>query len=114
MFTKGAAIARHNESGTRNIHEETASARRTVSHLIAESSKNPTPKVLRLRQEMIDEGKTLGETKAGIAIAGDLYRGRREHEQQLRGLDHELRGLLARADALHAAELQSLKAELQQ
>ncbi|KAL4883136.1 hypothetical protein BJY04DRAFT_27548 [Aspergillus karnatakaensis] len=62
---------------------------------------------------MIDEGKTLGETTAGIAIAGDLYKERREHELQLREIESELRSRLARTDSEHAAELQSLRADLQ-
>lgn len=110
--TKGAVIFRHNESGRRDVDEETRSARRIVSHLIAESDTNSKPKVLRLQREIIDEEKTLGETAAGIVIAGDLYKARKEHERQLRDLETELKGQLARTDASHAAELQGLKSEI--
>ncbi|KAL5335572.1 hypothetical protein BJX70DRAFT_401470 [Aspergillus crustosus] len=75
--------------------------------------RNTTPKILCIQREIIDEGKTLGETAAGIAIAGDIYKVRQEHEQQLRDLEKELKSTLAKMDASHAAELQSLKSDLQ-
>lgn len=113
FVTKGAAMFRHNENGQRDVDEETRSARRIVSHLIAVSDTNSTPKVLCLQREIIDEGKTLGETAAGMAIAGDLYKARKEHERQLRDLETELKGQLAKSDASHAAALQDLKSEIQ-
>jgi hypothetical protein len=110
---KEAAMFQHNESGRRDGEGETTSARHIVPHLIAESDKNSTLKVLRLQREIIDEKKTLGETAAGIAIAGDLYKARKEHEQQLLDLETELKERLAMADASHDEELQELKSEIQ-
>lgn len=69
--------------------EEAKSAQRFVLHLIAQSDSGSSPKVLSLQREIIDEGKTLGETQAGIAVAGDLYKARREHERQLRDLEND-------------------------
>jgi DNA repair exonuclease SbcCD ATPase subunit len=112
LVAKGAGIFRHNENGRWDINEETLSARRIVSHLLAESDVS-TPPPLRLQREIIDQGKTLGETAAGIAIAGDLYKARKEHEKQLRDLELELKGRLAKANASHAAELEDLKADIQ-
>ncbi|KAL2826698.1 hypothetical protein BDW59DRAFT_160889 [Aspergillus cavernicola] len=98
LVTKGAAIFRHNESGRRDVNEETSSARRIIAHLIAKSDTNSTPKVLRLQREIIDEGKTLGETAAGIAVARDLYAARKEHERQLRDLETELKAKMVKAE----------------
>ncbi|KAL4871499.1 P-loop containing nucleoside triphosphate hydrolase protein [Aspergillus spectabilis] len=113
LVAKRAAMFRHNDNGRRHVNEETRSARRIVAHLIAVSDTTSTPKVLRLQREIIDEGKTLGETAAGIAVAGDLYEARKEHERQLRDLETELKGRLSRANASHASELQNLKSDLQ-
>ncbi|OBT70767.1 hypothetical protein VF21_10215 [Pseudogymnoascus sp. 05NY08] len=110
---KETAMFRHNKSGRRDGEGETTSARNIVSHLIAESDNNSTLKVLRLQREIIDEKKTLDETAAGIAIAGDLYKARKEHEQQLLDLETELKERLAMADASHDEELQELKSEIQ-
>ncbi|KAL3460002.1 hypothetical protein BJX64DRAFT_290652 [Aspergillus heterothallicus] len=99
------------------INEETRSSRRIVSHLIAQSDRSVYTErkglVLRLQWEIIDEGKTLGETAAGIAVAGDLYVALKEHKDQLRDLQRELDNRLASRDATHAVELQHLKTELE-
>jgi hypothetical protein len=64
LVAKGGGIFRHNQNGRRDINEETLSARRIVSHLLAKSDVS-TPPPLRLQREIIDQGKTLGETAAG-------------------------------------------------
>lgn len=74
----------------------------------------PCGKFLSLLREIIDEWKTLGETHAGIAVAGDLYKASREHERQLRDLENDLKSRLAKTDAVHAEELRELKAEIQE
>ncbi|KAL4928157.1 P-loop containing nucleoside triphosphate hydrolase protein [Aspergillus undulatus] len=112
LVSKGAAVYRHNERGTRNVDEERRSARQIVSHLVAQSDAVSAPQILRLQREIIDEDKTLGETAAGMAVAGDLYKARKEHERQLRDLERELKGRLAQVNASHAADLQQLRADI--
>ena len=72
------------------------------------------PDVLQLQREIIDQSKTLGETAAGIAVAGDLYKARRAHERQLKEIETEMKGQLAKMDAVHAAELGELKADVEE
>ncbi|KAF2499258.1 hypothetical protein BU16DRAFT_454522 [Lophium mytilinum] len=112
LVAEGANVYRHNEKGHRDHFEETASARRIITHLIRQSDMR-APEVLRLQREIIDQGKSLGETAAGIAVAGDLYRARRAHERQLREIETELKGQMAKADAAHATELRELKADVE-
>ena len=114
LAVKGAVMFRHGDSGVREIlskEEEKRSAQRIVAYLIAQSDAvGSAPKVLRLQREIIDEGKTLGETEAGRVVAGELYNARRDHEWQLRDVETEMKGRLARADA---AELQDLKTDIE-
>lgn len=112
LVAQGATVLRHNENGRRNISEETASAQRLVTHLIRQSDKR-TPEVLRLQREIIDQRKVLGETAAGIAVAGRLYKAGRAHERQMREIKTEAEGQLAKVDARHAAELADLKADVE-
>ncbi|KAJ5102660.1 hypothetical protein N7532_003189 [Penicillium argentinense] len=112
LVARGARVFRHNKNGRRDANEEMFSARQIVSHLITESDTSMPP-ALRLQREIIEERKTLGETSAGMAIAGDLYKARKEHEKQLRDLEEDLKGQLAQADASHVAELEDLKADIQ-
>jgi hypothetical protein len=113
LVAQGATVFRHNEKGRRNPFEETASAQRIVAHLIRQSDMH-APDVLQLQREIIDQSKTLGETTAGIAVAGDLYKARRAHERQLKEIETEMKGQLAKMDAVHAAELGELKADVEE
>lgn len=113
LVAQGATVFRHNEKGRRNPFEETASAQRIVAHLIRQSDMH-APDVLQLQREIIDQSKTLGETAAGIAVAGDLYKARRAHERQLKEIETEMKGQLAKMDAVHAAELGELKADVEE
>ena len=113
LVAQGATVFRHNEQGRRDPGEERASAQKIVTHLI-EQSDIDTPDALRLQREIVDQKKTLGETEAGIAIAGDLYKARKAHASQLRKIEAEMQGELAKADATHAAELADLKKEVEE
>lgn len=114
LVANGAGMFRHNESGNNDAAEQMRSTRRIVSSLIAKLDTTSSPiKPLLLQRELIDEGKTLGETAAGIAIAGDLYKARREHKRQLQNLETELKSQLAKANASHTAQLQELKTDIQ-
>jgi hypothetical protein len=111
LVARGANLFRHNETGRRNDFEEATSARRIVDHLVRQSDMH-APDVLRLQKEIVDEGKALGETTAGIAVAGELYKARRAHELELGGLQAEMNSQLARVDASHAAQIRELQADV--
>ncbi|KAL4911155.1 hypothetical protein BDW74DRAFT_172619 [Aspergillus multicolor] len=115
FLAQGASAFRHNECGRRDGTEETRSARRIVAHLIAQSdAHNYTPKPLQLQLELNVDLKTLGDTQAGGAAAGDLNKVRQEADRHLREIEAELRGHLAQTDSRHMAELRELKDEIRQ
>ena len=109
---RGATIFRHNERGVRSgTREERLSAFRIVDHLVTASERHPSP-VLRLQREMIDEGKTLGETEAGATIlGGELRRVREESETQLSELRRELQSSAVKKDVAYSGELRRLRAD---
>ncbi|KAL3479242.1 hypothetical protein BJX99DRAFT_255766 [Aspergillus californicus] len=90
LVAQGATMFRHNDKGCRGTFEENVSAQRIVSFLTQQSDMH-APYILQLQRERINEGKTLGETAAGIVVAGDLYKAPREHERQLRATEKALK-----------------------
>lgn len=103
---------RHNERSHRNPVDERNSAHRIVGNLVRQSDLQ-APEMLRLQREIIDQEKMLGEIDAGIGAAGDMHKVSRTHEHQLREIETEMKGSLAKLDAAHAAELEELKADLE-
>ncbi|KAJ5145889.1 uncharacterized protein N7515_000453 [Penicillium bovifimosum] len=112
LIAKGAKLFRHNEKGRLDSLEEVTSARRIVTHLIRQSD-NHTTEVLRLQREIIDQQKMIGETQAGIVLAGDLYKVRQEHERELQKLRAKVDAENHQRNAEHVAELQELQADLE-
>jgi hypothetical protein len=111
MVARGAKPFRHNEKGLRSASKEAASARLIVNHLIRQSDIR-APEVLRLQKEIWNEGKTLGETTAGIAAARELYNTRCTYQRQLQELEAETNSQLAKADTAHASQIRQLEAEV--
>ncbi|KAH7114769.1 P-loop containing nucleoside triphosphate hydrolase protein [Dactylonectria estremocensis] len=91
LIAQGASLFRHNESENGNLIDEARSAKRI--------------------RELVDQDMTLGETKAGRAVAGELYKARQEHESQIRDIKLALKGTMAKMDNEHAAQLQELGIE---
>jgi hypothetical protein len=112
LIAQGATLFRHNEKGRLDSLEEVTSARRIVTHLIRQSEKHTT-EVLQLQREIIDQQKMIGETKAGIVLAGDLYRVRQEHEQELQKLKAKIDAENYQRNTERVAELQELQADLE-
>ena len=112
LVSRGATVFRHNELGRNDPVDERDSAQRIVGHLIRQSDMH-APEVLQLQREIIDQKKALGETAAGIAVAGDLYKALCIHKRQLGKLEKEMKSSLAKVNAAHAAELQDLKTDLE-
>ncbi|KAJ6132583.1 hypothetical protein N7471_007798 [Penicillium samsonianum] len=112
LISRGATTFRHNEKGRLGSLEEITSARRIVTHLILQSEKHP-PGVLELQREIIDQGKVIGETKAGIVLAGDLHKARQAHERELKKLKQAIETEITQKNTAHAIEMQELKADLE-
>lgn len=110
LVAQGACLFRHNESGNATLIDEAKSAKLILSHLLRNAERHPLP-VLKLQREMVDENMTLAETKAGQAVAGELYKARREYESQLREISSALKGSMTKMDKEHAAQLQELAIE---
>ncbi|TGJ77596.1 hypothetical protein E0Z10_g10675 [Xylaria hypoxylon] len=111
FFTaRGARVLRHNEEGSRDFTREAASAKRIVNHLVQQSEMHVLD-VLQLQREIVDEGKTLGETAAGIAAAGELYKERKAHEHQLMKLRAEITRHLDKSNDAYTAQLRELEVD---
>ncbi|XEV01460.1 hypothetical protein FSHL1_006747 [Fusarium sambucinum] len=106
FINQGAKLFRHAD----NVRAQD-SARSITAHLIKQSDIR-TPEVLRLQREIIDEGKAIGDTEAGIIIAQDVYKVRKEGERRLQQLEKEMRRV-AESDAARRAELRELRDEIQ-
>ncbi|KAH8160679.1 hypothetical protein CIB48_g7566 [Xylaria polymorpha] len=91
---RNAHLLRYNQEGNTNFTGETTSGRRIV-----------------LQREIVDQGKTLGETAAGIAAANELYKERKAHEQYLEDLRADMSRHLDESNAAYAAQLRELEAD---
>jgi hypothetical protein len=111
LVGQGATVFRHSERGDRKSSDETFSAQRIVAHLVRQSERHQ-PEVLRLQRELVDEGKGLGETAAGICVADSLDQTRKAHERELRDMERDMTSQLAHVDATHAAQLEEIRADL--
>ncbi|KAJ3540500.1 hypothetical protein NM208_g5040 [Fusarium decemcellulare] len=102
LVAMGATKFRYGETGRRNSYNSMASARDIVNHLIARLQICP-PSELQLQRELINEGKCLEETAAGIAIAERLAKTRQVYKHELRGLSTKLQCQLD--NGAHACQL---------
>jgi hypothetical protein len=110
LVNGGASIFQHNQNGRRYPSTEASSAKCIVEHLLQQSDLFH-PNALQLQYEIVDQGKTIGETTAGIAAAGELYKARKAYEEQLRKLKSEMESRLEESDTVYAAQLREVKAE---
>ncbi|KAI8953268.1 hypothetical protein F4801DRAFT_538048 [Xylaria longipes] len=113
FIARNAHFLRHNEDGSSDITRVATSARRIVSYLV-EQSEMHAPNVLQLQREIVDEGKTLDETAAGIAAAGELYKERKAHEQHLKKLRADMSQHLDESNVAYTAQLRELEADAEQ
>lgn len=111
FIAKGATKFRYSETGYRNTFGGMASAQDIVNHLIVRRDVSP-PRELQLQHELINEGKTLGETAAGIAVGERLLQARQTYMRELKGLDTKLRRELSKANGSHASRLREQQAEV--
>jgi len=81
-----------------------------VGHLMDKAKAGPV--VLKIQGEMVDEGKTLGQTSAGEVLDVKAVEEGREFETQLQEATKELREALLKQDADAARELEQLRLQL--
>ena len=102
---KGATMLRHDNTQ--------ASARAILRHLM-----DNRPKVLRIQKEIVDEGKDITDTAAGIELNCHLEAMSRKHLAELAGIRREMQALLAESrremQATLAAREIETKRELEQ
>ncbi|KAI3327313.1 hypothetical protein HD806DRAFT_389224 [Xylariaceae sp. AK1471] len=110
LIARGALVFRHNEEADNDFYREATSAKHIVNHLV-QQSEIYAPGVLQLQREIVDQGKTLGETAAGIAAAGELYQEQKAHKHQLRKLRVEINGQLDKSNAAYVTQLRELEAD---
>ncbi|KAI0458957.1 hypothetical protein F5B21DRAFT_511764 [Xylaria acuta] len=108
FVARNAHLLRHNEEGGRDFAREATSARHIVAYLVGQSEMH-APIVLQLQREIVDQGKTLGETTAGIAAASELYKERKAHEQHLKNLRADMSQHLDESNAAYTAQLRELE-----
>ncbi|KAH7010113.1 P-loop containing nucleoside triphosphate hydrolase protein, partial [Ilyonectria destructans] len=89
LVARGAKMFRHKESDCRDNGRETASAHCILIHLIHQLERSQ-PSALHLQREIIDQGKALSDTAAGIVAASYLHKARCEHEHRLKELKAEM------------------------
>ena len=107
---RGATVCRHFESTGNPYNVEARSAKRIVTNLLEQLDLG-TLKPLQLQQEMIDQQLILGQTSAGIAIAGDLYKAQQEHKRELMEIKRETQAQINRANSEFAKDLDDLKGD---
>ncbi|KAI0443046.1 hypothetical protein F4803DRAFT_335663 [Xylaria telfairii] len=113
FVARNAHASRHHKEANTKFTGEVTSGMRIVAHLV-EQSEIHIPNVLQLQREIVDQGKTLGETAAGIAAAGELYKERKVHEQYLEDLRADMSRHLDESNAAYAAQLKELEADAEE
>ncbi|KAH7312522.1 P-loop containing nucleoside triphosphate hydrolase protein [Stachybotrys elegans] len=89
MIGKGAEIFRLHDTGSMSGHDLATGRwgpRNIVAHLVHRADKHPLDGLL-LQKEMVDQGKSLGRTAAGLLLAGDINRTQNFHQERLREVD---------------------------
>ncbi|KAF7327943.1 hypothetical protein MKEN_00374500 [Mycena kentingensis (nom. inval.)] len=70
VLDKGAQLVRH---------DNTVASAQAILHCVLEN----TPSVLRIQSEIVDEGKTLGQTAAGVEINRELAKQAKMHKAEM-------------------------------
>ncbi|KAI0955765.1 hypothetical protein AcV7_006342 [Taiwanofungus camphoratus] len=84
------------------------------SHTILRYLAAKRPRLLQIQKELVDQRKHVCETKAGIALLGDLAEKERKHQLQLRELSKELEEAIRQRDEIDRRELEEAVLRLQE
>jgi hypothetical protein len=103
LIAKGSKVFRHNN--------RQQSAEAIVRHLI-ERDDSRDKKVLAIQKEIVEDRMSLERTAAGIAMADEISKARREFELQLENFKLENERELRRKEEATTLLLQSMKAQL--
>ena len=98
---KGAQLVRHHDS-TQSSHE-----------VIRRIMKND-PTALQIQQELVDEGKGINDTAAGVAVGEESYGLIRRHDAEMKALREELRRAHEARDEVTRIELTKVTREIKE
>ena len=98
---KGAQLVRH--------HDTTQSSHDIIRRII----KND-PSAFQIQRELVDEGKGIGDTAAGVAIGAEFDRVIKRYEAEVKTLREELRRALRNRDEETRMELEEATGELEE
>ena len=98
---KGAQLTRHDET-TQSSHD-----------IVRRIMKND-PAPFQIQRELVDEGKGIGDTAAGVAVGEESYGLIRRHETDVKVLSEELRHAVEDRDEETRMELEKITLELKE
>ena len=96
---KGASMLRHDNT--------LGSAQTILRHIV-----DNEPKALRIQRELVDEGKGISETAAGIELDSELEIMRKRHIEELAEVRKEMEEALALKDEEMRKELEAVRRDL--
>ena len=111
IIGEGARLFRHCEFG-QDAHQLRHSAQFIVRHVVRQSRLSPV--VLLIQHELVDEGKTLDQTAAGIVVAGEMQRMAEKHKRQLETLQKDMNDMMNVRDSNQTAAIEALTDGFQQ
>jgi len=103
MLQQGSKLERH-------TNDEQSAAR--LLSLFASPTSNASDFVVDLQRQMVDQGKALGETAAGITLEGELAKERAKFQREMQILKEDLTEAARIKDEHAARELQKQKKEM--
>ena len=110
IVAEGARMFRHGEFGL-DEWQLRDSARSIVRHVVAQSRLAPV--ILLIQHELIDDHKLLGQTAAGVVVAGELHKAAEDYKSQIAALQKDMKNTIRDRDSNHKAEIADLQDEFQ-
>ena len=99
VVDKGALMLRHDRT--------LASAHAILRHIV-----DNRPKALRIQRELVDEGKDITQTAAGVELDRELAALRQKHLAELAAIQKDMEAALAAKDLETKKELEEVRADL--
>jgi chromosome segregation ATPase len=99
VLERGAQMLRHDNT--------LGSAQAILRHLV-----DNRPQVLAIQKELVDEGKDITQTAAGVELDRELARLREQHLAELAEIQTEMEAALAAKDVETRRELEDVRADL--
>jgi energy-coupling factor transporter ATP-binding protein EcfA2 len=99
VFDKGAMMMRHDNT--------VESAEAILRHLV-----NKRPRALRIQRELVDEGKDIMDTSAGVELDRELAEMAKKHKEELAEVMNDMEEALATKDMETKKELEEVRESL--